>query len=80
MVGGWGSKDKPYFDNVSLIDSASFQVSCRFPDLIIKSSLVLVSVVCLVGFFISCLSSAFFLPNMSKSSFPSFDQVNVKGT
>ena len=30
----WRCKDKPYFDNASLIDSVSFQVSCRFPDLL----------------------------------------------
>ena len=35
-VGGvWRVKHKPYFDNVSLIDSDSFQVSCRFPNLMI---------------------------------------------
>ena len=34
VVGEWRGKDKLYFDDVSLIDSESFQVSCRFPDLI----------------------------------------------
>ena len=42
VVGGWGGKDKPYFDYVSLIDSDSLQVSCHFPDLVkccrVKSS------------------------------------------
>ena len=33
MVGEWTGKDKPYFDNVSLIDSDTFHVSCRFPNL-----------------------------------------------
>ena len=28
-----GGKDKSYFDNASLIDSGSLQVSCRFPNL-----------------------------------------------
>ena len=30
---GCRGEDKPDFDNASLIDSDSFQVSCRFPDL-----------------------------------------------
>ena len=33
VVGGWRGKNKPYFDNVSLIDSDSFQVSFSFPNL-----------------------------------------------
>ena len=34
LVGGeWRGKDKSYFDYASLIDSDSFQVLCRFPDL-----------------------------------------------
>ena len=36
VVGGWRGKDKTYFDYASLIDSDSFQVSCRFPDLLNK--------------------------------------------
>ena len=32
----WRAKDKTYFDNASLIDSDSFQVSCRFPNLLIR--------------------------------------------
>ena len=35
VVGGCRGKDKPGFDNASLIDRDSFQVSCRFTDLII---------------------------------------------
>ena len=31
---GGRSVDQSYFNNVSLIDSVSFQISCRFPDLI----------------------------------------------
>ena len=34
VVGVWRGKDKSYFDNVSLIDSDSFQVSSGFPNLI----------------------------------------------
>ena len=34
VVGVWRGRDKTYFDNASLIDSVSFQVSCRFPDLV----------------------------------------------
>ena len=34
MVGEWRGRDKTYFDYASLIDSDSFQVSCRFPDLL----------------------------------------------
>ena len=41
MVGELRGKDKSYFDNVSLIDSDSFQVSCRFPDLITIDEAVL---------------------------------------
>ena len=33
VVGGWRGKNKPYFDNVSLIDSDSSQVSFSFPNL-----------------------------------------------
>ena len=36
VVGGWRRRDKTYFDNASLIDSVSFQVSCRFPDLVMS--------------------------------------------
>ena len=32
VVGEWRGRDKTYFDYASLIDSDSFQVSCRFPD------------------------------------------------
>ena len=34
VVGVWRCRDKTYFDYASLIDSDSFQVSCRFPDLL----------------------------------------------
>ena len=41
VVGGCRGKDKSYFDNVSLIDSDPFQVSSRFPDLLMEPALLL---------------------------------------
>ena len=35
VVGGCRRRDKTYFDDASLIDSDSFQVSCLFPNLCI---------------------------------------------
>ena len=35
VLGACKGKDKSCFDNASLTDSASLQVSCRFPNLII---------------------------------------------
>ena len=34
VLGVWRGRDKSYCDHVSLTDSDSFQVLCRFPDLI----------------------------------------------
>ena len=45
-------KDKLYFDNVSLIDSDSFQVSCRFPDLFSVSFKFSILFFCFTSYFV----------------------------